>query len=84
MRSVKYENIYLHSYQNGLELYKGLKEYFEYYNSERRHQGLAYSTPPEMFFLLNYPVNLGGQLKRKNQLVIVKKLSKQWGEAYML
>jgi len=49
-RSVKYENIYLHSYRNGIELYKGFKKYFDYYNSERRHQGLAYSTPAEVFF----------------------------------
>ena len=44
-RTVKYENVYLHAYANGLDLYKGLKDYFEFYNHERVHQSLAYQTP---------------------------------------
>ena len=64
-RSVKYEDLYLRSYKNGLELYKGIKTYFEFYNFERRHQGIAYRTPAEVFFLLNYPNLLRGQFKRK-------------------
>lgn len=48
-RSVKYENIYLKSYQNGTELQKGLHEYFEFYNQERFHQSLDYLTPQQVF-----------------------------------
>lgn len=44
-RTVKYEHIYLHVYEDGLSLYKGLQQYFSFYNDERRHQSLAYQTP---------------------------------------
>ena len=29
--------------------YKGLKEYFEFYNNERFHQSLKYKTPSKMY-----------------------------------
>ena len=48
-RSVKYENVYLQAYGSTLELYKGLKEYFRFYNDERFHQALNYQTPSEMY-----------------------------------
>lgn len=48
-RTVKYEHIYLHVYEDGLELYKGLEQYFTFYNDERRHQSLQYETPLTMF-----------------------------------
>lgn len=48
-RSVKYEDIYLKAYENGLDLYKGLSKYFEFYNNERFHQSLDYKTPSEMY-----------------------------------
>ncbi len=54
-RSVKYEDIYLKSYNNGMELYHGIKEYFKFYNSERRHQSLDYFTPAEVFFSFKLP-----------------------------
>lgn len=28
-----------------IECYRGIKEYFEYYNAQRRHQGLGNQTP---------------------------------------
>lgn len=49
-RSVKYENVYLKSYADGTELYRGLKEYFEFYNFERLHQSLGYKTPAEIYY----------------------------------
>jgi putative transposase len=49
-RSVKYEHIYLHSAQDGVELYNGLKNYFEFYNVERPHQALDYQ-PPALRYL---------------------------------
>lgn len=48
-RSVKYENIYLQSYRNGMELYQGLKKYFNFYNKERFHESLNYKTPEECY-----------------------------------
>lgn len=50
-RSVKYENVYLQVYTNGVELDKGLEKYFEFYNNERLHQSLAYKTPSSMYNL---------------------------------
>jgi putative transposase len=44
-KSVKYENVYLNVYENGISLYTGLKEYFEFYNNKRLHQSLDYQTP---------------------------------------
>lgn len=49
-RSVKYENIYLHDYSGGVELYKGLREYFHFYNNERHHQSLNYMTPKQIYY----------------------------------
>jgi putative transposase len=48
-RSVKYEEIYLHEYQNVKELIKALKRYFEFYNFERSHQSLDDQTPVEIY-----------------------------------
>ena len=48
-RTVKYENVYLQSYSDGISLYKGLKEYFEFYNNERFHQSLDYKTPTQKY-----------------------------------
>jgi len=44
-RSVKYEDIYLKCYEDGLALYQGMKAYFGFYNGERLHQSLGYDTP---------------------------------------
>ncbi|MGH2645337.1 MAG: transposase [Chitinophagaceae bacterium] len=48
-RSVKYENIYLCSYEDGVRLYEGLNEYFRFYNTERLHQSLDYKTPEVLY-----------------------------------
>jgi putative transposase len=48
-RTVKYENIYLHDYANGLECHAGLKAFFEFYCRERFHQALDYHTPWEVY-----------------------------------
>ena len=50
-RSVKYENIYLNVYENGLSLWKGLEQYFQFYNQERLHQSLDYHTPKQKYVL---------------------------------
>jgi putative transposase len=48
-RSVKYEEVYLHAYETGLELFKGLKRYFDFYNQERRHTSLNNSRPKDVY-----------------------------------
>jgi putative transposase len=48
-RSLKYENIYKQSYENGQELFNGLKNYIKYYNDKRFHQSLNYQTPKEYY-----------------------------------
>lgn len=49
-RSVKYEEIYPKGHENLKEVRKGLDSYFEFYNGKRRHQGLGYRTPAEVYF----------------------------------
>jgi len=37
-------------YEDGRELYAGLKSYFEYYNTDRGHSSLKNQTPFEVYF----------------------------------
>ena len=48
-RSVKYEHVYLFPADDGLQCYRGLREYFEYYNDERRHQSLEDEAPSTIY-----------------------------------
>jgi putative transposase len=48
-RSVKYEEIYLKSYENGTDCDAGLKAYFHYYTHDSPHQSLNNQTPWEAF-----------------------------------
>jgi putative transposase len=48
-RSVKYENVYLREYRNGLELRDGLEKYFAHYNERRPHMSLDYEFPSEVY-----------------------------------
>jgi len=47
--SVKYEDVYLKAYDNGADLWKGLDQYFQFYNQERPHQALDYQVPAKVF-----------------------------------
>jgi transposase InsO family protein len=47
--TVKYENVYPKDYADGHELYRGLENYFEYYNNDRKHSKLDNVTPAEVF-----------------------------------
>ena len=49
-RSVKYEEVYLHAYENGSEARAGLMKYFEFYNARRTHQSHGYRTPDAVYF----------------------------------
>jgi len=48
-RTLKYEDIYLKTYESLRELKLGLSQYFRFYNSNRYHQSLDYRTPDEMY-----------------------------------
>ena len=47
-RSIKYEDIYLKSYENPRELEKGIGAYILKYNNFRPHQSISYATPNEV------------------------------------
>ena len=48
-RSLKYEDIYLQSYETMSQMADGVDRYFQFYNRERFHQSLDYRTPDEMY-----------------------------------
>ena len=48
-RSVKYECVYLRAFEDGTELFVGLKNYFDFYNNRRLHQALNYRTPQQIY-----------------------------------
>jgi len=47
--TVKHENIFPRAYEDGQELYIGLKKYFKYYNYDRNHSSLKKQTPSKVF-----------------------------------
>ena len=49
-RSVKYEEVYLKAYESIPEARRELAAYFDFYNTRRRHQGLADRTPDEVYW----------------------------------
>jgi len=52
-RSVKYEHVYLYAYDDGNHLWKGLDDYFRFYNHKRIHQSLCYRIPSDVYFVNN-------------------------------
>ncbi len=44
-RTVKYEEVYLREYNDGHDLIRSLRKYFEYYNYRRPHRSLDNKTP---------------------------------------
>ncbi|CCW17474.1 Mobile element protein [Sphingobium indicum BiD32] len=48
-RSLKYECVYLHAFETGLELRAGLGRWITYYNTQHPHSGLAGTTPAEAY-----------------------------------
>jgi putative transposase len=44
-RSLKYEEVHLKAYANGLEARIGIGQWFRFYNESRPHQALGYKTP---------------------------------------
>lgn len=48
-RTIKYEGVYLKSYQSVLEAKENMRAYINFYNNERLHQSLGYKTPREIY-----------------------------------
>jgi putative transposase len=48
-RTIKYEDIYLKSYENAWELEKGLQDFIDRYNTLRPHQSLNGCTPAQVY-----------------------------------
>jgi putative transposase len=60
-RSLKYECIYLHAFETGSEVKKGIDKWMRQYNEERPHSSLDDRTPDEAYWKLpraGYPVKL--------------------------
>jgi putative transposase len=53
--TLKYQYLYLWSFNNGTELRNGLQHWFGFYNAERSHQALDNLTPDEVYFALPHP-----------------------------
>ncbi len=54
--TLKYQYLYLWSFDNGAELRKGLEHWVNFYNGERSHQALDNLTPDEVYFALPHPL----------------------------
>jgi putative transposase len=48
-RTVKYEYIYLHDFEDGSALYRGLHAFFDYYNWARDHSSLGPGLPHQFY-----------------------------------
>ncbi len=49
-RSVKYEEVYLKAYDSMADARTSLGRYFDFYNTERRHQSLDRKTPDSVYY----------------------------------
>ena len=54
--TVKYQYLYLRSFDNGSQLRHGLTRWFRFYNQERSHQSLDDRTPDEVYFGIPHPL----------------------------
>lgn len=49
-RTLKYEEVYLKSYESAKECKSNIRDYLRFYNNERIHQSLDYHTPSEVHY----------------------------------
>ncbi len=69
-RSVKYEDLYLRSYDTVPLLIQGLTDYFLFYNQERPHQGLHNHVPADLYLAKEMPI--------ENKNAINLKFAQNW------
>ena len=48
-KSLKYDHVYIKPANDGLDLYKGLQEYFDLYNNIYTHQGIGRNVPTNLY-----------------------------------
>jgi putative transposase len=48
-RTIKYEDIFIQSYDTMIAAKQGIERFIKYYNYERPHQALGYKTPSELY-----------------------------------
>jgi putative transposase len=53
--TIKYQYLYLHAFENGLALRRGLTEWIDRYNYDRGHSALDDKTPDEVYYGLPHP-----------------------------
>ena len=69
-RSLKYEDLYLKSYETVTQLHRGLSDYFVFYNQERPHQGLENRLPADLYFTKETPIENKKQFHLKFALTL--------------
>ena len=62
-RTVKYEEVYLKAYRDGVEARAEIGKYLRFYNTERPHQTLEYRTPAEEYHAGKMEKNKGDVLE---------------------
>ena len=55
-RSLKYEDLYIKSYETVPQLHRGLSDYFVFYNQQRPHQELQHRLPADLYFTKENPI----------------------------
>ena len=81
-RSLKYECVYLHAFETGSEVRKGIDKWIRRYNAERPHSSLDDRTPYEAYYNLpraGHSRETGGMMAGVFHLNSAPKLSNQWG-----
>jgi len=63
-RTVKYEEVYLKDYEDAWQAERSLREYFEFYCYDRRHQGLD----NRLIWAVPSSRQEGGMVRRKQRL----------------
>lgn len=64
-RTLKYENIFLHNYENASSVKLGINNFMCFYNTKRLHSSLEYKTPDEMYFK-----NINGDRNDDDNLIL--------------
>ena len=74
---MKYEDVYLKGYETLPTLLLGLTDYFLFYNGERRHQSLDYTTPNAVYLTAT-----GGGAKIVDRFSSVREVTLSAGELW--
>jgi len=63
-RSLKYQCIYLHAWETGLEARAGVRKWIEFYNHKRPHSALGGQPPAVVYWQGNETTNPDQQVQR--------------------